>query len=284
MSGLLIAGHVVEVPGCTVYNPLDTPWCKLSPRDYRTRRTKWIRQLIAHTTLGKWPQKILMSPAPDTDGAGARATADWWRKSDTQSSAPIVIDFDGDVACLADVVTACCYHAGTSNEHSIGIEMKQRADGGIYDATLRSFVAVCKVLCEHVGIPFQVAADKYTPGQIIGRMRDGGADCVGIFGHRDQAWKFPHQLSAEERKRFPNGRADRGRGDPGDEPPKRLALAGAELFNYGAAQDLSTWKARQRKLNAMGERLAVDGICGPGTMGALRRRGFASGRELDAAA
>lgn len=282
-GGLLVGGLVVPVPGCTTYNPLDTPWCRLHPRDYRTRKTKWIRQLGVHTTLGKWPQQVLLEPAPDGQGEGAKATADYWYSSSAQSAAPIVIDFDADVACLADVVTAAAFHGGRTNEYSIGIEIKQRANGAIHEAQLHALVAVCQVLCETLGIPFQVPADPYVPGRVIDRMKRGGPDCVGIFGHRDFGWYLPEDLPPEERQRFPAGRATRGRGDPGDAPYQYLIVAGAEPLRYGELEDLATWKRRQRKLNALGEQLDVDGLAGPGTIAAMRRRGFASGRELDAA-
>jgi hypothetical protein len=284
VSGLLVAGLVVPVPGVTVYNPLDTPWCRLAPSDYRARQTSWIRQFMLHSTLGKWPQAVRLTPARDTAGDGARATADYWRGSPEKSAAPIVVDYDGDVACLCDVVKFAPFQATTSNDYSIGIEMKQMPDGSIYDATLCSTVAVVLALSEALGIPFQIAADAYVPGRIIGRMLHGGSDCVGIFGHRNQAWKFPEQIDdPAKRRQYPTGYAARGRGDPGDEIYRRFAAAGAEQFRFELGEDLATWKRRQRKLNAKGEQLEVDGLAGPGTMAALRRHGFATGRELDAA-
>jgi hypothetical protein len=281
-GGLLVAGLVVPVPGFTVYNPLDTPWCRLDSRDYRPRLSKWIRQLMVHSTLGKWPQAVRTMPARDGHGEGAKATADYWRGSPEKSAAPIVVDFDGDVACLADVVLTAAHHATLSNDWSVGIEMKQMPDGSIYDATLRSTVAVCIALCEALSIPFQITADTYTPGSIISRMLHGGRDCVGIFGHRDQAWKFPEQLDAAKLKQYPNGHAARGRGDPGDEIYKRLLGAGAEPFRYELGEDLATWKRRQRKLNTLGEQLVVDGVAGPGTIAAMRRRGFVNGQTIGA--
>lgn len=263
-GGLLIADVVVDVPGVEVENPLTASWCKLGPEDYRTRRETWIRQIILHTTKGIWPQHVIPGAGPggkDTD------VANYWRLSDEgrkrSSSAPIVVDTDGSAGCLADLVRVAAHHATVSNPWSIGIEMYQLADGGIYEATLATTVAICKVLCETLSIPFQISADAYA-GAPLQRMLTGGPDCIGLFGHRANT-------------------ADRGRGDPGDVIFRELEFAGAEPLRFASGEDLKTWGKRQRKLNAMGEKLTIDGLAGPGTIAALHRRGFANGRELDAA-
>lgn len=266
--GLLVSGLYIDVPGVNVVapGPGSPPWVKLDAGDFRRRRTPWVRQVIVHTTKGKWPQHVKPGRGPD---GREKAVADFWRGDPLHSAAHIVIGSDGDVACLADLALICAWHATTSSDHSVGIEVYQEADGGIYEAALESLVKIVPVICDVLSIPFQIAGDRYVPGRILERMKNGGADCVGIFGHRDQAWDFEKNAAA------------RGRGDPGDEIYHRLIDAGAEPFCYAARGDLGAWKNRQLKLNLMGERLVVDGVCGPGTYQAMRRRGFANGREID---
>lgn len=263
MSGLLVNGIELLVPGLDVYNHRDAAWARLDPRDFRLRRTPWVRQVIIHTTKGMWPQRVL--PGKGSAGA-ARRVADYWRNDpdgSRQSAAHLVVDRDGSVACLADLAAHCAYHATVSNEWSVGIEMYQEGDGGIYEAVLAATVTLVAAICEALMIPFQVAGDVYRD-EPIERMVDGGRDCVGIFGHRDNTYR-------------------RGRGDPGDEIYKRLIAAGAEPLCYAAAKDLGAWKHRQSRLNLWGARLAVDGVCGPVTIREMRRLGFAHGREIDAA-
>lgn len=260
MSGLVVEGVEVMVPGLQIVNWHDFQWARLHPGDYRERRTPWVRQVIIHTTKGMWPQKVL----PGRGSAGAsKIVADFWRGDPTHSAAHLVVDRDGSVACLADVADHTAYHATYSNEWSVGIEMYQERDGGIFDAVLESTVKLVRALCTELSIPFQVTADPYRNAPIE-RMVDGGRDCVGIFGHRDNTDR-------------------RGRGDPGDEIYARLVDAGAEPLRFGDQQDLAAWRPRQKRLNGWGEKLTVDGVCGPGTMIAMRKLGFKHGREIDAA-
>lgn len=265
MSGLLIAGHIVDVPGVAIANPHDTPWCKLDGRDYRARRTPWVRQVTIHTTKGIWPQSVRLGMGkPGAD----KIVADFWRGDPNHSAAHIVIDRDGSVACLADLAAVCAYHATTVNDWSVGIEMYQESDGAIYEAVFDACVKIVPAICEALSIAFQVAQRVYD-GRPISRMINGGPDCVGIFGHRDNAWDPIKQTST------------RGRGDPGDLIYTRLIAAGAEPFDYALRQDLYTWQQRQRAMNALGEQLKVDGIAGPSTIAAMRRRGFANGKAID---
>lgn len=259
MSGLLISGVEVAVAGLEIVNRHDAAWARLDARDCRKRRTPWVRQIIIHTTKGKHPQRIIPGLGPS--GADRRV-AEFWHGDPAYSGAHLVVDRDGSIACLADLVDDTAHHAELSNEWSVGIEMYQEGDGGIYDAVLASTVLLVRALCTEIGIPFQVAADTYV-NRPIARMVDGGRDCVGIFGHRDNT-------------------SSRGRGDPGDAIYARLAAAGAELLDFGERQDLAVWRARQRRLNACGQKLTCDGVCGPGTVRAMRELGFEHGREIDA--
>ncbi|MDQ3295056.1 MAG: N-acetylmuramoyl-L-alanine amidase [Myxococcota bacterium] len=261
MSGaLLVAGLEVSVPGLDIFSRRRTSWAKLDPGDFRMRRTSWVRQIILHTTKGTHPQHVIPGKGPN--GAD-KIVADFWRGDPEHSAAHIVIDRDGSVACLADLAAHCAYHATTSNDWSVGLELYQERNGGIYEAVLDAAVKLVPAICEILQIPFQIAGDDYA-GKPIARMLTGGPDCVGIFGHRDNTDR-------------------RGRGDPGDEIYRRLIDAGAEPLWFAQRDDIEAWSRRQRRLVLWGERLMVDGICGPSTLAAMRRRGFANGRELDAA-
>jgi N-acetylmuramoyl-L-alanine amidase-like protein len=277
MSGLLIDGIEVVVSGLRIFNHNDHPWCRLSAADYKPRSTLWVRQVIAHSTLGKWLQPKRSGAGP---GIRARDTAEFWRKDPTHSGAHLLVENNGDVYCFADLKRHCAYHATTSNDFSVGIEMRQESDGAIYEAVYGAMAKLVPAICRELSIPFQIASDPYVPGQIISRMLHGGSDCVGIFGHRDQSWVFPNQLDVQTRMRYPNGYAGRGRGDPGDDIYLRLRTAGAEPFYFGAFQDLATWKRRQRILNQQGASLKVDGIAGPGTIRAMRALGYQDGRDI----
>lgn len=262
MRGLLIAGLLHEVPGVECLSPGagSPPWLRLAPGDYKQRATKWVRQIVVHTTKGIDPQIIRPGGGP---GGRDKVVADFWRHDPQHSAAHIVVDADGSVACLADLATVAAYHATSANDLSVGIEMYQESDGSVWQATIDSTVAICGVIADVLGIPRQMHHAPYA-GRPIARLVTGGADVVGLYGHRDQTDR-------------------RGRGDPGGAIYAALRGAGWEGFDFGARQDLDRWISRQQKLRAMGEHVDVDGICGPGTMAAMRRRGFRTGPELDAA-
>ena len=280
---ILTFGRRVKLPGLSIIGPGDHPWARLDPHDYRLRpKNTWIRQIIIHTTKGLWPQKTIPGAGP---GGRARDVADYWSGNSDSGGAHLVVDDDGTVLCLCDLGLVEAYHATTSNAWSIGIEMYQFADGRIREATLDATVRLVTALCdgtdswEGFHIPLQVPEDYQG---VIERMRlHGGPDCVGVFGHRDQAWKFPWQLTAEKRLAYPNGYANRGRGDPGDEIFTRLTSAGAEPVNFVTGADRSLWRSAQERLNRLGAGLQVDGVPGPATMRAMRERGFKRRRELD---
>src|ERR1051325_3933716 len=109
MTGLLIAGELVPVPGVSVIPPSThggPPWAMLSPGDYRMRPTAWIRQVILHTTKGQAPQHVI--PGAGAPGR-AEVVADFWHGDPAHSAAHIVVDVDGTVVCLGDLVELECY-------------------------------------------------------------------------------------------------------------------------------------------------------------------------------
>lgn len=289
MSGLLVDGRDIRVPGLDIVNHNDAPECKLDPGDRARRKSPWIRQLVIHTTQGKWPQPIRIERGP---GGTAARTAEFWHRDPVHSGAHLIVDNDGTIWCLADLSADAAHHATTCNDWSIGIEMRQEPDGSIHEIVLDTTVRLARAICDLsfddrtaglFAIPWQVVGDTYRTGEIVERLRHGGPDWAGILGHRDQAWMFPEWLPAVARARHPHGYSARGRGDPGDEIYHRLITAGCEPFRLDAREDLAAWMHRQARLKSWGQPVLIDGRCGAGTIAAMRRIGMRHGREIDAA-
>lgn len=256
-TGLMIGGRAVTVNGVNVINSADAAWCRLRPSDYRPRSTMWVRGIVIHSTGGRWPMPVIETPGP---GGECERYADIWATDPAHSAAHIVVDSRATVACPADIQHDCAYHATSVNDVSIGIEMAQMKDGSIHRCTIDMTVSVVRAICAAVGIPFQVCSTPYANRQ-IDRLALGGADCVGIYGHRDQT-------------------DQRGRGDPGDAIYAALLAAGAEQVDYAHSQDLEVGRARQAYLNAHGGHLTVDGLIGPASLAEAKRQGFAGWRDV----
>jgi hypothetical protein len=280
-TGLLVAGRLVDVPGLTIWAPAShggPAYARLDAGDYAMRPSTLVQQIILHTTGGLWPQ-------PVHDGAGpaghAREILDMWSGADrdggerVHSAAQLVVDFDGSIVCAADLVYAAAYHAEGSNRYSVGIEMCTLPNGGIYKATLHATVALVRALTGSGGktgilpIPFQGPRGPYLnrpirrmeTGEGAARHQLGGPDCVGVFGHRDNT-------------------SERGFGDPGDAIWD--LMPDVETFDYDLGEDLAAGRQRQITLNALDAQagntwrpLVIDGVCGPASLQAMHRWGFA---------
>ena len=276
VTGLLMAGALVPVPGLTIISPASNggpSWARLDTGDYRARPTSWIRQIILHTTGGLWPQAV----HPGTGKPGhAQSIAEMWYRDPVHSAAQIVVDYDGTVVCLCDLTRTMAYHSEGSNPWSIGIEMCTMSDGGIYEATLDAAVKLTSALTANgpgmglYNIPAQIQRGPYRNhplhrmevGSGSTRHNTGGPDCVGVFGHRDNT-------------------ENRGFGDPGDEIFRRLSSAGFEEIDYETSEDLHIGQRRQRALNTLGAKLIEDGVVGPASMAAMRHLGFSRWRDVD---
>ncbi len=246
---VVIAGQPEEIAGIHTVSYLEDPRLRLRKlEDYHPRPPTWIRQIILHTTKGlparpgDPPQRILTGIGTPVH-AGERVVH-YWSQDGRQAGAHLVVDHDGSVACTCDLGTEAAYHAGIVNATSIGIEIYQGADAELYLGQLQAAVHLVDWLTRRFGIQRQIP-DRYQGGPIH-RLELGGADCVGVFGHRDVT-------------------ANRGPGDPGTAICDVLKGAGYEPFDFGRHDDLATWKSRQRDLG-----VHDDGIPGPDTVAALK--------------
>lgn len=254
MTGVLIAGRLVPIPGVTVIPPASRggpAWCQLAAGDYQLRRQR-VRQAVIHTTKGAEPQHVIPGAGP---GGMAERTFRYWYRDPVHSGAHIVIDNNGDLACGADLAEACAYHATVSNEWSFGIELYEEADNGIYEAVYDTLVRTLPVILDALTIPYFVVNDPYA-GHPLRRFLDGAPDYYGVLGHRHNT-------------------EQRGRGDPGDEVFRRMISGGGEAVIAGEYEDHKLSAARQRTLNARGGKLVVDGIAGPASIAEARRQGYA---------
>lgn len=249
MSGLIIGGREVLVAGLNVVHFLEDPTLRLRPEDGRPRKTTWVRCEVIHATVGDEPQVV-------HDGAGvpglARRTIAAWGDRNHVAAAHIVIDADGTIYQLADLVRTVTFHATTLNEVSIGIELAQTHHLEIWRATINACVLLSDAITRELGIARQLQWPYRGEAKPLVRLAAGGTDCVGIFGHRDQT-------------------TQRGPGDPGDAVMLAHLAAGHEGFDYSAGDDLAANITRQSLCVARGAVLTVDGIPGPATVAAYRR-------------
>lgn len=259
-TGLVFAGERVMVPGVNVISYLDDPDLALDlPEDGRRRRAGFrVQHIVVHTTRGApdnddpRPQTILPGFGPSTR-AGYEIVHDQ-RHNGKHAGEHLVIDHDGTVYQLADLVTVASYNATTVNDRAIGIEVKQgKAQNEIYvgaGGSLRQVILTC---AGKLGIQLQMP-DKYRGA--LARLASGGADFWGVYGHRDQT-------------------DNRSSGDPGDYLMGVVSTI-CERHNLLACDDKRVWRLRQTDLGFRGAS-AADGIPGPLTTYALAKAGYQHG-------
>jgi len=249
MPGLIINGKEEKVPNVIVVNYKDDPRLKLKPgEDMRSRNTRWIRSVMLHNTKNA-PTTIKLGSGPSTDLDNRIARM--WSTDARNAGAHLSVDWDGTVGCHCDLLQDAAYHAGSMNEVSIGIEIYEDSKGVVYEDQLVTVVNMVKWLCQRFGIQMQMPL--MMDNSEISRIKTGGSDCVGIFGHCH------------------NNHKDKAH-DPGFDIMKFLAAAGFKEFNFSLEQDKGYWWGIQAKLG-----ISQDGVPGPKTRDALQSRGFAGG-------
>jgi hypothetical protein len=273
-TGLVIDGKFVPVPGVRVENWHDNPAHRLRmPNDGRSRLGTRINAVVIHSTHGvpggsdQRPQRVLPGARPSGDGAEANIR--YWTRSDANAGAHIILDFDGQVICTADLAREETYHATSVNDVTVGIELVQGlssipvpdAPHGyafFYEKQLAVLVAVVDVITASLRIQRQIQSPYHGSAKPVERLVHGGKDCVGVYMHRDQT-------------------SNRGPGDAGDCVLEAFLRAGYEPVDFAAGADLEVWRKRQLALVAAGAVLTVDGVPGPITSRALEAFGHARG-------
>ena len=128
--GLAIGGRVIPTPFRSVCYLEDARYRADPGSDLRRRaQGTRVRGIVLHATQGN-PTFVNPGTGPadrslSSQGLPPNAGA-WfqvWRNSSTQSSAHIVVDWDGTVYCGADLLTEAASHATIVNEWTIGIEL-----------------------------------------------------------------------------------------------------------------------------------------------------------------
>lgn len=260
-TGFIISGRRVypqafRDAGINIRNYLDDPSLRLKVagdnRDGMKRAPGTrIRGVVFHTTKGAFPQPLKTGKSPD--GSSGEANARYWSRSDGQAGAHLILDRGLEVLQTADLSDEITFHATSVNGCTIGIEIVQGEDKSLWSDQLDPLsLLTADFLTAWYEIQRQLPYP-YVNGQPLPRLKAGGADCFGVYGHRDQT-------------------GDRGRGDPGDEVYRVLIAAGYEVTDFKTA-DLATWKTRQAAMNHLrpGLNLVVDGIPGTATCNAIRQ-------------
>jgi hypothetical protein len=272
MPGLIIEGREYPVAGLNIRNfHDDKKFCLRMGNDGRARhRTAaghwhWIRGLFVHITGGPVDKEYLehqdahVLPGIGPEGDGDQRILNSWTLSDKSGGAGLILDFDCSIICTCDQLTDAAYAQTSCNENFDALEMLRGSkDGVMYDGQLDAAVRLCDAWTRLMGVQRQYHAP-YRAYRPVARLVDGGDDCVGLFGHRDQT-------------------AGRGPLDPGDPIYAKLKAAGYEPLDYAQDEDLQVWRDRQRELQRLGlYRGVIDGIAGPGTVAALKAAGHSHG-------
>ena len=255
-TGVVIDGKRELIPGLDVENFFDEPSFRLTGEDVAPRSTRWLRQVVIHTTKGvpggndHRPQEIRMGIGPSMNAAErCRRT---WSGSKSAGGAHLVIDFDGRITCFADLLTESAQHAGHVNSTSLGLEIYQGSDAEMYMEQLDVVVTLVDWLTARFGIQRMIPSGPYAGP--IHRLTESVEDVVGVIGHRDVTIR-------------------RGRGDPGSKIFYMLGAAGYEGVSYELAEDRERWRLRQRSLGIE----HPDGIAGPATVAKLKQAQFIPG-------
>lgn len=203
-------GQRIETPGIESVCWLDDPKVPRAT-DGRVRGVRPMC-IVLHTVHGR-SGVLHEGSKPSTR---AEVYAKYQARTSREVSWHATVDVDGTVVQSADFGAWTCWHAPPTNPWSIGIEMVQDDDGGLYRAGIDACVALCTLLCGRFAIPRRVPVDAH--GQPFRRVvpawqsvaAGGKAERFGgVLGHR-------------------NVTQTRGAGDPGDHIFNALLAAGYE--------------------------------------------------------
>lgn len=254
---LLIDGALVDVPGVQILSPGAESWNTVTRGQVRVH-TPQLK--ILHKTIADDRETVVDAdahPEHTADWAGCKATLDYWH-SKNLSGTHLITGHNGDSVCTADLVRFIGWHANQANNRSWGHEIKEHPGGGVQRAALEAAVAITLVDTSAIGVQWQ-CPKRYIANRPFPRFSNGGADLVGVFGHRDVT-------------------DQRGYWDPGDTVFDMLAAKGFERFDFYGREDLDVWSERQEWLAKEGfYKGAIDGIAGQGTTAALKACGFPAG-------
>jgi hypothetical protein len=255
----LVANNSIEEVSFESKNFIEAPDCKLGLRSYRKRGTveqQRLCSIIIHTTRGipggkdLRPQVLHSGEGPDTN-AGPRMAKTWQTDLSKFGGSHLIVDKNGLVWQCCDLLLDAAYHCQAGNGHSIGIEVVQGSDAGLYEAQIETTTLLVNWLTARFGIQRQICQLPYRGKPV--ECLEGKLTRYGVFGHR-------------------NLTSTRGAGDPGDYLLQALQNAGYEDFDFNMEEDLETWKNRQGELG-----IDSDGVPGPGTVQALKEAGYQDG-------
>lgn len=255
--GIISSGQDIETP-FSVVNFQDNSECMLGKNSYRKRkRDEKVCAIVVHSTAGIPGGKDLREQTVK-DGAGPCKDAGpfyakmWNADKTRKAGAHFVIDWNGQIYQLCDLVDDAAFHAGLANGHSVGVEVRQdRNSAGFFEAQIESNTQLVIWLTAFLGIQRQIQTLPFSG--YLERLSGKLENQYIVAGHRDLT-------------------SNRGAGDPGDYLMQALADSGFEQFDFGSGEDSDVWKTRQIDLGIMS-----DGIPGPATVRALEAAGYANG-------
>jgi len=261
---LIINGKKVDVPGLEVHSWLDGPsWIK-EITDF-SHRSKPVHMIVCHTHKGL---KGNLLPGAGPGSSTASALVRYQTNTARSVSWDYTIDNNGVVYCQNDPTKKVAWQAGSVNGVSLGFELVQADNGDVYEVQIEKAVLLIDALTALLGIQRQIPwnrAKNQPKISLCDRIAAGGADVVGIVGHRNQT-------------------ANRGPGDPGDHIFLALQKAGYECLDINDKEDLKVWKERQKALG-LSDADCI-GVPGPKTLAALKAAGYKHGlwisRPVDA--
>jgi len=254
MPGMIIGGEEILIPGIPATeqpNYKDHPALKLRMgEDMRMRKTRWIRSVVAHNTKNR-KTTVAEGKGPETHLENRIARL--WSTDGRHAGAHVSIDWDGTIACHADLLLHAAYHAGLINDPSVGFELYEDSAGKLYDYQLQIAVAFTEFVTGYFQIQRQCPPS--VSNKPIKRAERGGQDLVGVLGHC-------HALKSKP-------------DDPGIHYFEYLEKAGFEVMNFWVNEDIYIWQSRQQHLGF--DKQDVDGIPGPRTVDALQLAGYVNG-------